>query len=361
MSVTVNGYTPQALINNVRMIGIKGNFLLDFLIRGQIQMHDQQVVNLAETVSNVRVLPVVGRDEPGTPMAHETGSASAVVAPKLRVRQAFNEEVAEAPLFGGQSFAGMNTDLNLSLMERIARAQQKIKASFEMTKESWLADLLADGAVSLADIDGTARYTLDFGYVTTGTAAARNVQTALTGTDAWNSDQSDPIANLNAWERQIRSYSAYGGKLVVICGYAVEDALRNHPKIQKIFDNRNMNFGQLQAAGANNYIGTLGKFDLYTYTRSSRAAKASTLTELWDEGTAAMVPADGSNFEMHYGAVFEDPAGGGGSQMRFIRTDYYSKFFTTQDPASQILIVESRPIPVITDVRPIRVCKVILD
>ena len=361
MGITsVDGFTPQSLIKNVRLIGGGPNFLLNFLFTGG-QTHPTEAINLAEAVGYVRVLPIVGRDEPAVPLELMKGSAKAVVPPRLRVSKTLNEAVAMTPFIGGDSWEGMNTDLNRSLAERITREQVKTKLSFGLTLETWCADLLADGAVSLADVDGTARYTLDYGYVTTGTAAARNVQTAKTGTNAWNSDQSDPIAHMDEWETQIRDYSDYAGPLVVVCGSNVAAALRNHAKVQALLDNRRMQFGQINPAAANNYFATLGNFDLYKYSKSRRGAKnAPTLTQLWDPNTVGMVPEGGNGiFEIHYGAIYEAPGGRRDEIKQLIQTDWYSKMYSSDDPPADILINESRPLPAITDARPIRICQVI--
>ena len=358
---SVTGYTPQTLIKNMRTIGGGKNFLTDFLGGGG-RMHSTEAITLAETAGTVRLLPAIGHDAMATPMAMPGSTILSIVPPRIRVSVALNEDVASQPMYGDDSYAGSQTDLNAGLRARVAYEQRLIKESLAMTIENHFAALISTGTATFLDVDGTARYTISFSFTGNGVTAgdSLNIQPALTGTAAWDKGSARILYLLNTWERQIRAYSDYGGRLAVIIGYDVEDAILHDTKLASLLDNRRMVMGQLHPAGENNYVGSIGRFDLYSYTRSIRGSVGSTVTDLWNPKTVAMVPVEGSAISLHYGAVFENLSGAPGGRCGWITTDYYSKIYASDDPPSDILIVESRPAPLLEDIRPIRICRVIV-
>lgn len=354
----LSGYTPQHLINNIYKIGKGQNFLVNEVFNdGRQNAHITEAISLAATTINIRVLPVTGPDGSAVPMAHPEGTVDSVIPPQLRNSFTMSETVAKEPLIGDSSFAGAMTDLNSALSARIALNQRKWLLSLQLTKEKYAADVLADGIVTLRDVDNNERFSIDYGYITTASSDTANVQDALTGTDAWGSASSKPLDDLENLEKQIRDYSDYGGPLMVLAGLNVVQALRNHAKLTTLLDAKNMDVGHLTSTAKNNFVGQLGTFPIFKYSQSAIRSKGTTRDALWDQDTIAMIPSDRSIFEFHYGGIYETPDGT--SAMRWLQTDMFSKVYLSQDPPAQILVLESRPCPILVDIKPIRVQKVL--
>ncbi len=353
---TVTGYTPQALTINVHEIGGGQNFLLNKYFTRRIT-NPTQYVTLGNTNENVRPLPVVKRAGPGIIMAHSGGTLNSIEAPRLNPIVPIDEQVAMQPYIG-KTFQGATTNLNASLMERITRKQQTMRNSVDLTMEKWIADLLADGIVSLALLDGTVLHTIDFNYVG-GSGEDANVHADLSGTDAWDSDEADILGFLEELERQIRAYSDYAGPLDVICGYTALASARKNAQVKALLDNRRMEFGGLATTNAQNYCGTIGNFPLYKYQQSAMASRSDTRTDLWDPKTICMLPSGGDPFSLQFGAVWGRLSPG--ANLEFIQTEYFSYQYSADNPATDFISVESRPVPVIEDARAIRVCQVVPD
>jgi hypothetical protein len=351
---TVNGYTPQALTVNVHEIGGGQNLLLNKYFRRRVT-NPTQYVTLGNTNENIRPIPVSKKSGPGVLLTHASGTLKSIEAPRLNPIIPIDEQLAMQPYIG-KTFQGSTTNLNASTMERITNKQRTQRGSIDLTLEMWCADVLGDGLVTLTDIKGTAIHTVDFDYVG-GTGEDANVHAALSGTDAWDSDEADILGFLEEMERQIRAYSSYTGPLDVLCGYTALANARKNKQVKEMLDNRRMEFGGLATMNAQNYCGTIGNFPLYKYQQSAMASRSDTRTDLWDPKTICMLPSSGDGLSIQFAAVWG--AASEGADLGFIQTEYFAHQYRQNNPAADFLSLESRPVPVIEDPRVIRVCQVV--
>lgn len=355
--------TPVVLSNKVQAIGTPPSVLRD-VIFSQEETNPTNTIAFANSVGYVRNLPTIPKGSLAAPIKHMEGSVKTIEAPVIRVSLPINETVASKVFVGGSTFQGHMTDQNASLLQRIEFEMQKIKQSKEATLEYWLATLIQNGTLTLYDVDSNAISAIDYGYAS-GTGEDANIQPAKAGTSAWNSEKAKIRKDIDTLVRQIRRYSSYTGDLAILVGYDVTDALFSDPNVRTELDNTRMEIGGLSSDYQTYFKGRISGIPVFEVNGGIRSVTGSTVTDMWDSKTIAIVPT-GATGEMaiSYGAVWESVSGDQNNSMsdaQFIQTTWYAKAYHSHDPAGLNLIMETRPVPKIQDVRAIRVQKVIPD
>ena len=215
-------------------------------------------------------------------------------------------------------------------------------------REEWMsAQILFTGKVDIIGED--VNVTVDFDFT--------NKET-LSGTDLWSDPASDPIADLKRWRIDVIKKSGVNPDRVIMSSDVV-DVFVNHEKVKAALDNRRIILGQINPAVLPNgvtYIGAILGLDIYSYDEWYFDEEADTEKPMVPEGSI-MLGSSNARSSMLYGAV--------------TLTDQKTNQFITyegsripdswikKDPASRILQLYSRPLPVPHEVDSWYVAKVL--
>lgn len=166
----------------------------------------------------------------------------------------------------------------------------------------------------------------------------------LTGTDLWTDVGSDPIVALRDWKREVTKTSGVTPNVCVF-GADVLDAFLANEKVQKYLEVRRIDLGGVKPENSGEGVikwGAVEGLTIYTY-------------DAWyinEAGTEVeMIPVDkillGSTMAqtvLNFGAIKDLKAGG-----RFIG-EFFAKSWEPEDPSARVVLMQSAPLPVPTQV-----------
>lgn len=204
-------------------------------------------------------------------------------------------------------------------------------------REEWMAaQILFTGKVDIIGEDVKATLEFDFDNKKT-----------LSGADLWNVDTSDPIADLKKWRLQVIKESGINPDRVIMASDVV-DAFINHEKVKSALDNRRIILGQVDPTVLPNgvtYIGSISilGLDVYSYDEWYYDDEAKTEKPMVPEGTV-MLGSSNARSSMLYGAVTLTDQNT--NQFMTYEGSRIPDSWIKKDPASRILQLYSRPLPV---------------
>ncbi|QHZ50024.1 Phage major capsid protein E [Paenibacillus phage phiERICV] len=247
--------------------------------------------------------------------------------------------------FGQDPFADQSPDERA----REIIAQDTLDLDEEITRrEEWMRrELIFTGKVTQKG-EGVDQV-LDFGFTN---------KAVLSGTAVWSNPDSDPIAELMNRRLTIIQKSGITPDAVIMAS-DVASAFIKHPLIQKLLDNRNFSVGQVDPRTIPNgatYIGSLKlpALDIYSYDEWFLDDETGAEQPMVPTGTYAMVSTRGV-FNMHYGAVTIMVNG----EFATIRGTRVPNSWATVEPPQRFLQLNSRPLPIPTNVDSWYICKVL--
>ena len=356
--MTINAFTPLVLTDTVNKIGnAQMPFMLQRVFRRR-NTHKTDSIVFGVNDGNIKLSGYTRKNAPGTRVEKHGGALKALVVPEIRLVKALDRNFFETlnpglPGYTGPVNADPNAQTNVKIAQELADQRAKIERQMEVTA----ADAVQNGTATLTYPDG-GTVTISYEYETTPASKA-TIQTALTGTNKWDSADSDPLKNLRTWARQIAQYSNYGGPLDVILGYNAADALMKHTQFEKILNKQTLNLATMSLAEQGLFRGQFGQFTFWEYVQSYQNS-AGTLVDAWDPKTVAVLPANGPAdiFSMEFGATFDFPTPASDTP-QFIQAEFFSKIAKHEDPAVLDLILQANPLPLIKNSSALRVCTVL--
>lgn len=331
------------------------------------QFPESSEVHLTDTLEyghDVRHPHVLHFRKPGQPagvVKAAVGTLKHISFPMLREKTAFNEKDARVLDPSVASYAGRNnTNVTQNYMEKVLKQLEYLRGLVDMTHVVNCYTALRTGSVTFnyPDLDDE---TINYGYGSAGTAVTSILRTALSGTTAptaiWTHANALPLQNIDNLVRDIRATSQYGGDFDVLMGNAAWDAFRNHSTITSLLDYRRVQGAEITLRESSEYKGSVNNYDIYNI--DTRYLLDTTWTQAWDTNTIAVVPRDNREqwFSTEFGAPFDRPVPG--ADPTFLPTPFFSKTFIDEDPPVKMLLVESRPIPLIKNPLCLRVQAVI--
>ena len=309
---------------------------------------------------NPHILQVRKQHEGSSPVAATIGDVKRLSFPKYRPSTDWDEADTRKLDPAVAAYMGPNASNPNSVQDdKVAKQLRKLRNYIDTSHLVNCLTALRTGAVTFKYEDATTEG-IEYGYGSAGTAVDSIIKTALSGTTAptaiWTSANALPMDNIELLARNIRATSQYGGAFDVVMGPAAWDAFRVHSTVTKLLDNRRTEGNVMMDKENGEYKASINGFDIYEV--DYRYLLDTTWTEAWDTNTIAVIPRENLDwFSTEHGAVYEIPEGG--TRPSLIPTMYFSKVIVEQDPVSEKLIVESRPIPVIKNPLCLRVQTVI--
>lgn len=329
------------------------------LFRPNPTVHVSKYLEYGYDSDNPHILQVRKQHEGSSPIAATLGTLKRLTFPKYRPSFDWDEIDAQTLDPAVAAYTGTASDPTAVQAQKIAKHLGKLRRRIETSHLVNCMTALRTGAITFQYEDATTEG-IEYGYGSAGTAVTSIIKTALSGTTAptaiWTHANALPMDNIELLARNIRATSQYGGAFDVLMGPAAWDAFRVHSTVTNQLDNRRIDSGGLMFRENNEYKGSINGFDIYEV--DYRYLLNTTWTEAWDTNTIAVVPREDLDwFSTEYGAIWEIPEGA--NRASFIPTQYFSKVIVEQDPVSEKLIVESRPIPLIKNPLCLRVQTVI--
>jgi hypothetical protein len=281
-------------------------------------------------------------------VAAAVGDLRSVTFPMFREKTGFDEIDADVLDPSVAEFAGpYATDPAKMLQAKILKQAMILRGLVERTHVVNCYQALSTGVVTFK-YPGLPDETIDFQFGSAGTAVTSIKRTALSGTTAptaiWTHANALPLQNIDDLVSDIRATTDYDGSFDILMGREAWNAFRVHSTITNMLDNRRVEGGKLEMRESKEYKGTINEYDIYLI--DSRYLLDTTYTNAWDPKTIAVVPREpGDIYSTEYGAPFDKPTPG--ASPTYLPTKYFSKMYSTEDPAVEFILVESRPIPLI--------------
>lgn len=168
----------------------------------------------------------------------------------------------------------------------------------------------------------------------------------LTGTDRWSDlTNSDPIADLTTWKRQIKQLTGQNAKTVIL-GRNAAISLEDNTKVEKKLDNRRTEAGLLKyedlPEGAT-YIGTLTKpgVELFTYDEWYVDDETGDEEEMVPENQV-LIGSTAARCRRHYGVISDVEAGN-------FEVETFVKSWTEKDPSVRYVLLQSAVVTAIEE------------
>lgn len=220
--------------------------------------------------------------------------------------------------------------------ELLARDLAELDEAITRREEWMVAQVLFTGQVHVKGDGVDAVVSYDF----------TNKET-LSGTNLWNSVESDPIADLKRWRLEVIKKSGINPDRVIMASDVV-DAFVSHEKVKESLDNRRIILGQINPETLPNgatYIGSISMLglDIYSYDEWYYDEEAEEEKPMVPAGTT-MIGSTNARSSMLYGAV----------TITDKNTDNFVTYegsripdsWIKKDPPARILQLNSRPLPV---------------
>lgn len=358
--MALEAFTPRVLTSGVRKLRTPRLFLFNTFFTRRNNW-PTNMISFGVLNGNAKLVPYTRPGEPAIPVDFISGDLKSFAPPILNPKKIFDENKAETLNPGLDTYRGPFTDPNTQIAEKIALEQQDLLDKINRTVEVQCAQAIEGGEIIFAYNDNTSA-SLSFGYTGDGSTEgdALTIQPTLDGTDAWDSAGSDPVMDIRRWQRQIQENSDWSGPVALLLGWEAADALLKNDSVRKLLDVQRMNAGNLTIASQNGftYLGELAGVPIWQYVMGYQNA-AGVYTAAFSSKKAVMLPQGSDYFTVEYGAVFDRPNGQREGVPEFIRTDYFSKMVSKEDPPVLELSVISKPAAIIKNVDPIRVCQVV--
>ena len=308
------------------------SFLRDTFF-SQSENHNTAAVDIHILEGKRRLAPYVAPNAPGVLVQKDGFQQETFIPPLVKPKDVTTAEDVLRSVRPGES---VYTDgRGNSAAERAAwilgEDMARLDDSITRREEQQAAEALFTGALVIKG-HGEDR-TIDFGL----NAAQKPV---LAGTSKWSDPASNPLADLDKWKREHSQRSGVTATDVVMGADALA-AFLDHEKVKTAFDNRQITTGDInfEEVGENvTLVGRIARFGLNLWSYDEWYYDDATSQE------KAMVPENKvlitsrrAMFKRHYGVIPENiPVVG----ERWVKT------WEIEDPASRLLMVQSRPLMV---------------
>jgi hypothetical protein len=346
--------SPITLLTAVKTIPHNPTFFRDFLFK-ETQQSQTLSVAIDELVGNRRLAPFVSGQAIAPSVQKMPFSTKIYYPPLIKAKknlqalEALNRLPGELPFTTGAAF-----DQQQRAMELLGWELQSLSDSISRTEEWMISQLLDSGQLSIVGegIDKVVDYEMPASHKLT-----------LTGNDLFTNSSSDPVALFTSWQRLIQQDGKMGPADFAIMGRNVRDAFLSHPKISanatSLLNTLRVDLGVINPAMLPTGAEFLGTLRLYAYNEYYED----------DSGvTHDMMPADKifigfsrARNIFAYGAIqdLQSPASMSNTSRiptglpSLPRNNLYAmsrfpKTWFTEEPSAQILMIQSAPLPIMS-------------
>lgn len=334
--MTINLSEPRTMLTFVKRMSSHKTYLRDTFFKN-IETSPNQVVDVDFKKGNRKLAPFV-HEKIGGKVVENSGYQTETFRPPLvapnKVTTAFDLE-KRSP---GEGIYTSKTPQERGA-EKLVEDLAELEEMIARREEFMCGQALFTGKIDIVG-EGVDRV-IDFGFT--------NKET-LSGTDAWTDSNSNPIADIKRWKRQVQK-TGHVNPDVVIMSTDVVDAFVNHDKVQKLLNIRNLNIGEVKTAkelpNGVSYVGTLNGVgvDIFEYNEyyldDFTDEEKPELKPIVPEGTVSLL-STAARYSMVYAAVTiaEDDA------LVTYEAQRVPETWVEKKPARQLVALSSKPLPI---------------
>lgn len=330
----VDLFATRTMLESIELMKRPRRFLTLTFFGAQPVVSTSEYVDI-DIFKGQRVLaPFVNPNLPGKVVdrggAQTRSYKPAYVKPKLETQAGslLNQRTPGEALYSGRSPLERAAD-------RLGRDMAELDDQISRREEWMVAQALGTGAVRVKGdgVDDTVDYRMDAAHKITLAAAQQ-----------WTAEESDPIADLRKWKRQIAKDSGRTANAVVLSSEAADAFLANKTVNERL-NSRRIDLGAIrpeELPDGVTYIGYLNDpgLDIYTYEEWFIDPETKVEAPMVPAGSLIMGPTASRNV-MLYGAIQDMDAIEGG----VFDVQRYPKTWVEKDPSVRWLLLQSAPLP----------------
>ncbi len=325
-------YHWRTLTTAINQIAPPPSFLVDKVFTGGAP-RPSQVIDL-ELVQGVdKLVPFVTDVEGGTIIENTTREMNSIKAPRLRPKKKLDApELLTERAVGSELYVAGGGDISRARQDRVRQELADLRNRILLTTE-WMAAQALTGALTVNQ-DNIA-FQIDYRFPSTH-------KVTLAGDSRWGGASADIPGNLQDWADSIASATKGKAANLLLLGSSAARKFEADAKVKDDLDRRNYNAGRLAPEVGNNYLGVYKGLEVWRYPFEYTSG-AGAKTKLIGPGAAVLLTTQ-AEFAMEYGLILDLKAGAQ------VVGKYFAKSWTTEDPSTQWLLAESRPLPVVREI-----------
>jgi len=283
-----------------------------------------------DVVDGNRILaPFVSEIDPGTLVETPAYQTKTIKPPYLKPLTAVDVTDFSKRIAGNNAYS--SADINV-MAELIGEKVAMMLDSILRRIESMNAECMRTGTVTI--VGETVNQVIDYGR-------DPNLTIILGGTDVWENVTSNPLKDIKEWTRMIRQRSGLVPTDIIL-GANAYDAFRDHPSVQKVFDVRRMDVGELRRAASEEingavFYGRAEGVDIWEYDEWHNIAGVD--TPVIDPKKVLMVSRRAANRTV-FGAVKHVRAG-------LVSTRFFPNDWIDDRQNARFVEIHSRPVPIL--------------
>lgn len=285
-----------------------------------------------------KILPFVSDNAPASIMEKNGFVSSSVETPLLKPSDVTTIQDLKTRGFGENPYSGKTMEDRA--IEMLTETAKEFNDYANRTKEWMAAKAITTGKIPVKG-EGV-NYTIDFNFTN---------KIALAGDKKWNNDTVNPINDIDTWISQVR---LTGGRTPNICvmDRKAYQAFINNKYVKELLDIRNMELALIKPAQLSEnvtYGGTLTQYNLSIYIYEEYCINPITKEEepIIPEGMVILASRNANNIIFYGELVIIDE-----QTKDFISyvTEKLFRTYTTVNPDKRYLELQTRPLPVPTEV-----------
>ena len=331
--MTISLYDPRSIARALLEMKRPKTFLGDLFFAGAPQLHLTTSFDVDIQTGTRRAAEFSNPAGRGKAVDREGFTSYNFAPPTTKPKMAITLEHIATRLPGEHIYSGQAPQSRAQKL--LLQDMETLNEMIARTEEIMRRDALVDGAITISenDVDQVITFPARDGSLTLGLLAAA---------DRWSADTSDPAKNLRAWRRAVAAQTGLTADTLILGTDAI-DALLANLAVQRLLDNRRMDFGavseQYQDSGAI-YYGAIGGVNVWGYN------------ELDPDGDplisakTALLGSKAARCEMDYGPVGLKVGEGSAARVALQMGARVPKSWCEDDPAVQWLQMSASPLPV---------------
>jgi|Deesub1362A_J573_1020465.scaffolds.fasta_scaffold02224_9 hypothetical protein len=321
----------RTLTAAINQLPAQPSFLLDRVFSaGGPRASD--IIDIDLIAGSDKLVPFVTDVEGGVVVERTTREMRSFKAPRLRVKKHLSarELLLERPA-GGDIYLAGGGDINRARQAAVRLELQDLRNRLQLTTE-WMCAQALTGALTVSQ-DNIA-FQIDYRFPATH-------KVTLSGDARWGEASADIPGNLQDWADRIFSVTKKPANMLLL-GSTAARKFESDAKVKDDLDRRNYNAGSLAPEVGNNYLGVYRGLEVWRYPFEYTTGSGAK-TKLIGDNVAIMLTLQ-AEFSMEYGLILDLKAGAQ------VVGRFFAKSWTTEDPSTQWLLAESRPLPVVREI-----------
>lgn len=326
MPEAVSLLKPRSMTEMVNMVVTREQFVFN-LVFPNLKQHFSDTVDIPIKKGKRKLAKPSRKTSQAGVVTKDGAEIKTMKLPHIREKMLSTAATALTSAAQGGIYLGKSQKQAYAL--DIAENQAILKERAETTIEFMACQALR-GAISLSGKDISVD--IDFGF-------DNSHLPVKSGTAKWNSTAPNITSDLRTWKRKI--LKDFGvSPTVCIMGSTAADAFVSDEKVMKALNNLNYKAGVLNLESTSNYIGRYLGIDFYEY-QNTYIDDADAEQEMYSVHDITLF-APNKDFTRNFAAIVDDEAG-------LNPVPFFSKSYPEKDPSGTWVLVETNPLPAVSN------------